>query len=68
MSVDSLDDADINYDVDDNDDNQALDQGEARKCRAIAARLNYLAPDRVDIQLAVKEAARSMRSPKPKIG
>ena len=34
--------------------------------RAIAARLNYLAPDRMDIQYAVKEAARAMSAPKKK--
>ena len=39
---------------------------EARKYRAIAARLNCLAPDTVDIQYTVKEAARSMSSPTAK--
>ena len=45
-------------------DNEILGPEEARKYRAITARLNYLAPDRVDIQFAVKEAARGMSSPK----
>jgi len=36
---------------------------ESRRYRAITARLNYLAADRVDIQYAVKEAARGMSAP-----
>ena len=42
----------------------ALDAAESRRYRAVTARLNYLAADRVDIQYAVKEAARGMSSPK----
>ncbi|MBN71658.1 MAG: hypothetical protein CME32_20555 [Gimesia sp.] len=45
-------------------EDKELDGGEATKYRAIAARLNYLSPDRVDIQYAVKEAARSMSAPR----
>ena len=41
-----------------------LDTEEARRYRAIAARLNYLAVDRVDLQYAVKEAARHMSTPR----
>lgn len=37
-----------------------LDCDESRRYRAIADSLNYLAPDRVDIGYAVKEAARNM--------
>ena len=37
-----------------------LSRDEARNYRAIAARLNYLAPDRLDIAFAVNEAARNM--------
>ena len=37
---------------------------DARKYRAIVARLNYIASDRVDLQFAVKEAARNMSCPK----
>ena len=40
-----------------------LDREEARRYRAIAARLNYLAPDRLDIGYSVKEAARNMSKP-----
>ena len=40
-----------------------LDRAEARRYMAIAARLNYLAPDRVDLGLSVKEAARNMSKP-----
>ena len=41
-----------------------LEPEEARNYRAIAARLNYVAADRPDIQFAVKEAARVMSAPK----
>ena len=41
-----------------------LPPGEARRFRGIAARLNYLAPDRPEIQYAVKEAARALSSPR----
>ena len=37
--------------------------GEATKYRAVAARCNYLALDRPDIQYAVKEACRDMSKP-----
>ncbi len=46
------------------DGEELLDANAARKYRAITARLNYMAVDRVDIQYAVKEAARSMANPK----
>ena len=42
---------------------QLLDRTEARRYRAIAARLNYLATERPDIQFSVKEAARAMANP-----
>ena len=42
---------------------EELGRDEARRYRAVAARLNYLAPDRVDIGYSVKEAARSMAKP-----
>ena len=44
-------------------DVEDLDKAESRRYRAIAARLNYLAPDRVDIGYATKEAARNMARP-----
>ena len=40
-----------------------LDAEEARKFRGVVARLNYLAVDRIDMQYAVKEAARRMSKP-----
>ena len=43
---------------------EVLEPDQARRYRAVAARLNYLAADRVDIQYAVKEAARAMSSPR----
>ena len=43
---------------------EPLEATEARKYRGIAARLNYVAADRVDIQFAVKEASRAMSAPK----
>ena len=36
----------------------------ARSYRAIAARLNYISPDRPDIGYAVKESARNMSKPR----
>ena len=46
------------------ENDEELEPMEARRYRAVAARLNYLAPDRVDIQFAVKEAARVMSKPR----
>ena len=40
-----------------------MDREDAKKYRGIAARLNYLSPDRMDIGFAVKEAARNMSKP-----
>ena len=45
------------------DDEQELEREDARKYRGIVARVNYLAPDRMDIGFAVKEVARSMARP-----
>ena len=42
----------------------ALSGQDATKYRGLAARANYLAQDRLDIQYAVKEIARRMSSPK----
>ena len=41
-------------------DDPLLEPDEARKYRAVAARLNYLAPDRPDIGYSVNEAAQCM--------
>ena len=50
---------------DSNDDDETLLTGEgARLFRGLAARLNYVGPDRPDIQFAVKEAARLMCAPR----
>ena len=49
---------------DEDDGEEELVGTEATLYRAIAARLNYLAPDRMDIQYAVKESARAMSAPK----
>jgi hypothetical protein len=46
------------------EEEEELSREEARRYRAVAARLNYLAPDRVDIGYSVKEAARSMAKPR----
>ena len=48
----------------DDPDEELLEGAEATQYRAIAARLNYLAPDRMDVQHAVKEAARAMSAPR----
>ena len=42
---------------------ETLDAENARRCRAVAARLNYLAVDHPAIHYAVQEAARAMSSP-----
>ena len=45
------------------EDDCQLDAADSRRYRGVTARLNYLAADRVDIQYAVKEAARGMSNP-----
>ena len=40
-----------------------MELAQATRYRALAARLNYLAVDRLDILFAVKESARAMSSP-----
>ena len=40
-----------------------LDDGEISKYRALVARCNYIAPDRLDIAYTVKELARRMTDP-----
>ena len=42
---------------------ELLNDVEATKYRALAARANYLAADRTDIMYAVKEICRSMAAP-----
>ena len=42
---------------------QPLDRSLTTKYRGLAARANYLAADRVDIQFAVKECCRGMAAP-----
>ena len=49
--------------LDGDDEDELLGPEEARRYRGVAARLNYIAPDRPDIGYAVKEAARSMSAP-----
>ena len=44
-------------------DEDEMGRDVAKKYRGIAARLNYLSPDRMDIGFAVKEAARNMSKP-----
>ena len=46
------------------DEGALLDGTEATLFTAIVARINYLAPDRPDIQYAVKEAAKRMGKPR----
>ena len=45
------------------DEPEELAREDARRYRAIAARLNYLAPDRFDVGYSTKEAARNMARP-----
>ena len=44
-------------------DDVALDKREAREYRSVAARMNFLAADRLDIQFACKEICRKMSQP-----
>ena len=41
-----------------------LGRTEARLYRGVAARLNYIAPDRTDLQFSTKESARHMQTPR----
>ena len=45
------------------EDEEKLGSREAREFRGLAARANYLALDRIDIQYAVKEVCRGMAEP-----
>ena len=45
-------------------DETPLSASEAKLFRGVAARLNYMGPDRPDMQYAIKEAARCMASPR----
>ena len=45
-------------------DEQLLEKAEATIFRGVAARLNYMGPDRPDMQYAIKEAARCMALPR----
>ena len=49
--------------ADDDDVDEPLGQTGARLYRGVAARLNYIAPDRPDIAYAVKEATRRIGVP-----
>ncbi len=49
---------------DEDGEGPVLQATEARRFRAVVARLNYLASDRPDVQFAVKEVARNMSSPR----
>lgn len=74
--VDSIDAAKMSMDGDDwsgdldnelemnDDDDEELDPASAKIYRAVAARLNYISPDRPDIGFAVKEVARRMSKPR----
>ena len=46
------------------EEDEMLGSEEARLYRGVAARFNYIAPDRADIAYAVKETARSMSAPR----
>jgi hypothetical protein len=50
-------------DEEDNDDDKELEKEQAHSFRRIAARCNYLAMDRPDIQYSVKEVCRDMSKP-----
>ena len=44
--------------AEDDEDDQPLEGASATSYRAATARLNYVSPDRIDVQYATKEAAR----------
>ena len=52
------------FEIPDDDEDEDLDAEGARLYRAVAARLNYIAPDCPDLGYAVKEAARNMSRPR----
>ena len=52
--------------TDGDNDEDPLDEVEAKRFRGMAARANYLAADRPDIQYAAKEACRKMSAPSRK--
>ena len=45
-------------------DETPLEKGDAKVFRGVAARLNYMGPDRPDMQYAIKECARCMANPR----
>ena len=59
-------DVEKGWSPEDDDESELMDSSDARKFRSIAARMNYLAMDRADIQFAAKEVCRSMAKPKIK--
>ena len=50
--------------IEGDDFDEDFNAADARLYRGVAARLNYVSPDRPDIGYAVKEAAHSMSAPK----
>jgi hypothetical protein len=61
---DQWDEPEEEIEVKDDESEEELDAAGAKLYRSVAARLNYLSPDRADIGYAVKEAARNMSAPK----
>ena len=61
MGADGTDNGEV---PDEDIEDPLLEKSEATLYRAVAARLNYLAPDRPDIAYSVKEAARAMSAPR----
>ena len=45
-------------------DETPLDKSDAKLFRGVAARLNYMGPDRPDMQYAIKESSRCMANPR----
>ena len=46
------------------EETEELGPSEATQFRGVVARMNYIAPDRTDIQYATKEVARRMSKPR----
>ena len=68
MSSNGVDVPGAKAEAEDPENDVALVGAEATKFRAIAARANYLALDRPDIQFSTKEICRSMLAPNKAIG
>jgi hypothetical protein len=59
-----VDKEELRVGFDEDADDPEVDHGAARRYRGVAAKANYLAGDRMDMQFAAKEACRQMAKPR----